>query len=279
MTRFRVGGTVVASDWEFAAAPTPTSAPADLVFTVTDGSFTPGFVGDGPTDWMVCGRVDDDEVLRFPSVGDARVAADRVEVTLARPDAAHRVERVFFAVLFPFWLARRGWLCLHGAAVAADGEAVAFLGPNGAGKTSAALALADRGWRFLTDDLVVVDPDGLVHPTFGQVRLRPGHAAARFGPDHRLPVAHPDTDKLRAPAPPMAPGPVPLSRLFVMVGDPDSRPRPSTGAEAVLHLMFNSVPRELWDRPELRPRWLRRLARLAAEAEVLRAGRRTHPLG
>jgi hypothetical protein len=39
-----------------------------------------------------------------------------------------------------------------------DGRAVGFTGPSGAGKTSLALALCRRGARFLTDDVLALEP-------------------------------------------------------------------------------------------------------------------------
>ena len=142
---------------------------------------------------------------------------------------------------------------------------------------TAALTLADQGWRFLTDDLVVVDPDGRVYPTFPQVRLRPDHAVARFGVGHGLEVAHPATDKLRAPAPPSAGDPCALSRMFLLAGLPPPAPVAVAGSEAMLHLMFNSVPRVLLDRAPHRVVWLRRLARIVADVPLLRAGRHCQP--
>lgn len=53
-------------------------------------------------------------------------------------------------------LLRRGFIPLHASAVVdARGHAVALCSPSGTGKTSAALALLDRGFRFLSNDRVL----------------------------------------------------------------------------------------------------------------------------
>ena len=131
---------------------------------------------------------------------------------------------------------------------------------------------------LVSDDLLVVDPELRVHPTFPEVRLRPRHAAARFGAAHGLSVAHPATDKLRAPAPSFSADPAPLSKVLLLVGPTGGVPVRPGGAETLLHLMFNSVPRALLDRPPTRSGWLRRLSRLSAEVPVLLAGHRSRPL-
>lgn len=57
--------------------------------------------------------------------------------------------------------AEPGWI-LHAAAVAVDGGAVVFAGPSEAGKTTMALALVARGHRLLSEEIVTIDPNGLV---------------------------------------------------------------------------------------------------------------------
>jgi len=53
---------------------------------------------------------------------------------------------------------------LHASAVERDGHAVAFVAEGGVGKTTAMLHLVlKEGWRYLSDDLLVVDRDGIAH--------------------------------------------------------------------------------------------------------------------
>jgi hypothetical protein len=57
--------------------------------------------------------------------------------------------------------ARPGWL-LHAATLERDGRALVFAGPSGAGKTTLTLALVARGWRFVTEEITVIDRDATV---------------------------------------------------------------------------------------------------------------------
>jgi hypothetical protein len=53
---------------------------------------------------------------------------------------------------------------IHASAAEKDGRAFAILGWGGSGKSSTILQLViERGWRFLSDDLGVLDADGLMH--------------------------------------------------------------------------------------------------------------------
>lgn len=59
----------------------------------------------------------------------------------------------------------QGFVTLHAAAVARDGELVLLAGESGAGKTTLTLALLEDGWTYLSDDLAPVSAEtGLVHP-------------------------------------------------------------------------------------------------------------------
>lgn len=52
---------------------------------------------------------------------------------------------------------------LHASSFERDGRAVAVIGWGGIGKTTAMLKLAtEDGWRFLSDDLVAIDADGVL---------------------------------------------------------------------------------------------------------------------
>jgi hypothetical protein len=54
-----------------------------------------------------------------------------------------------------------GWL-LHAAAIKVGGSALVLCGPSGAGKTTITLALATRGMRLLTEEVVWIDRTGEV---------------------------------------------------------------------------------------------------------------------
>lgn len=88
-----------------------------------------------------------------------------------------------------------GWrrhLLLHASAVSRHGRAVIMTGVSGAGKSTLSALLGERGWRFLGDEFVLLDPDtGMITPFPRPVSLKNAAIAAmerevedddRFGP-------------------------------------------------------------------------------------------------
>jgi hypothetical protein len=67
-------------------------------------------------------------------------------------------------------LHQRGFLVLHGSAIAIADRAVVFVGGKGAGKSTMAAALFARGHRLIADDVVAVDC-----ASAGGPRLLPGY--------------------------------------------------------------------------------------------------------
>ena len=53
------------------------------------------------------------------------------------------------------------YLILHAASLARDGSGLIMPAPPGAGKSTLAAALCFRGWRLLSDELTLLDPDHL----------------------------------------------------------------------------------------------------------------------
>ena len=117
-----------------------------------------------------------------------------------------------------------GWL-LHAAALEKSGRAFVFAGPSGAGKTTLTLALLARGWRLVTEEMVLIDRELGVHGL-----ARPIHAASR----HTIPsswrwheyplrgratnvVAHPPSELRVA-------GPLPLAAIARIGHAPDAAP-------------------------------------------------------
>lgn len=62
-------------------------------------------------------------------------------------------------VLSLAWLLReRGIYALHASCVARDGQGLLIAGRSGSGKSSTALSLIHRGWDWLADDVVLLEP-------------------------------------------------------------------------------------------------------------------------
>ncbi len=53
------------------------------------------------------------------------------------------------------------WFSIHAASLERNGQAVIFPAPPGSGKSTLCAALALRGWRLLSDELTLLDPDTL----------------------------------------------------------------------------------------------------------------------
>jgi hypothetical protein len=66
-----------------------------------------------------------------------------------------------------------GFLCLHGSAVAIEGQAIVFLGPKYHGKSTLATALTAAGAQLVGDDLIAVSPgpSPMLRPGVPSVRL------------------------------------------------------------------------------------------------------------
>lgn len=61
---------------------------------------------------------------------------------------------------------------IHGSAlVSPEGDAVIFGGTGGTGKTSSLLALGQKGWKFLSDDICVLDNNGNICPNYAYPKI------------------------------------------------------------------------------------------------------------
>ena len=126
-------------------------------------------------------------------------------------------------------LAARGAEALHGCVVERAGKAIAIQGTSGTGKTSAGLALLERGYRLVTDDLIVFDDGGNVVPGPPFFRLTPDRAIGRPGQFDA-------GGKLRFHAPRRS-EPVPLAAMVVLREDEAAcaRLRGTAAVDALAH--------------------------------------------
>ncbi|HSJ27023.1 MAG TPA: hypothetical protein VLB67_02365 [Acidimicrobiia bacterium] len=85
-------------------------------------------------------------------------------------------------------IVQSGRLALHAGAVELGGRSVLLAAPGTGGKTTLAAAFHTAGYRALSDDLVGVDPVGVVDPAPALLRLRPDAAEHLAGnlPDAEL---------------------------------------------------------------------------------------------
>jgi hypothetical protein len=90
---------------------------------------------------------------------EAAVHLDEARTSCERADVAPAFEQLLYDAI-PSWHSMRRAL-VHAAAVAHDGRVLVLCGPSGCGKSSLALAMVERGARYLTDELVVFDGERL----------------------------------------------------------------------------------------------------------------------
>lgn len=110
-------------------------------------------------------------ILRYPGlcdfVGDSHIAVH------LHPGADEALLPVLIAgALLAIHLMLRNQLVLHASAVQADDQAVAFVGRSGMGKSTLATALCAKGYPLVSDDLLRVDAELMVHPGSTETRLR-----------------------------------------------------------------------------------------------------------
>jgi hypothetical protein len=131
-------------------------------------------------------------VYRFEDIGEFLLPLDGsfVQAFLNPQAEPWAIDFVLCRGVIPRLLHLRGVTCLHAGAVAVGDRVVAFCGPSGSGKSTLTAALAIRGYRVVTDDVLPLcaSPPGdavlagpiLAGPGLPEVRVYPA-AAARIG--------------------------------------------------------------------------------------------------
>jgi len=128
------------------------------------------------TIWTEFYRTETGYLLRFPGLADFRVAVDGTDVTCSPvPDVSEETtQHLYLNQVLPLALSMMGKLVFHASAVEIGDSAVAFVADSGRGKSTLAASFATNGFRFLTDDGLVVEggKDGyLAFPSHPSIRL------------------------------------------------------------------------------------------------------------
>jgi len=89
-----------------------------------------------------------------PGAGRARVFVESPD-----PSDLYLLSHPVLSLLLMELLKRRGLYPLHAAGLALDGQGVLLAGTSGAGKSTLSVALARRGFSFLSDDTVFLQAD------------------------------------------------------------------------------------------------------------------------
>jgi hypothetical protein len=107
--------------------------------------------------WAQFYRADTGYLLRFPGLAD--FASTGLEVTAwpAPGISGQTVEHLYLNQVLPLALSMQGKLVFHASAVEIGDGAIAFMGESGKGKSTLAASFATSGYRFLTDDGLIVE--------------------------------------------------------------------------------------------------------------------------
>lgn len=90
------------------------------------------------------------------------------------------------------------FLMIHGAVLERGGHAILLPAPSGSGKSTLCAGMMCRGWRLLSDELILIDPATLeIHPLSRPVSLKNQsiELIRRFAPEAVLTRPIPDTNK------------------------------------------------------------------------------------
>ena len=89
-------------------------------------------------------------------------------------------------------------LIMHGAVLERNGNAIILPAPSGSGKSTLCAGMMHRGWRLLSDELILINPDnGLVLPLCRPVSLKNQSISVikAFTPDSAMTTPIADTNK------------------------------------------------------------------------------------
>ena len=146
--------------------------------------------------WTEFHRANGGYLLRFPDLADFQVSADALAVTgFPAPEISETtVQHLYLNQVLPLVLSKLGKLVFHASAVEVGEGAIAFVAESGRGKSTLAASFAVNGFRFLTDDGLVVeaaDPGYQALPSHPSIRLWEDSEAALVPPTaRRAPPVH-----------------------------------------------------------------------------------------
>jgi len=177
-----------------------------------------------------------------------------------------------------FVLRLKGRVCLHASAIAVGDHAVAFVGPSGAGKSTLAAALASRGMRVVSEDVLPLRLEGgrvWVDPGGPLIRLWQASVHSLFGSPDAMPLLTPNWDKrfqpLSAESGNFMPESCPLRAIYLLAPRKPSQPKAVIaalgGRDALMGLVVNTYANKLLD-PEMRAQEFVLLGQLVATTLV-----------
>jgi hypothetical protein len=131
--------------------------------------------------WTRFYRTESGYFLRFPELADFEVSTDgRVVSSWSFPGISEEtISHLYLNQVLPLALSRQGKRVFHASAVEASAGALVFLGESGRGKSTLAASFALAGYRFLTDDALLLEPEA------GGYAVQPSHPSIRLWDDSK----------------------------------------------------------------------------------------------
>jgi len=108
-------------------------------------------------------------IVRIPSLVSFKVenSGKRIVVDIQRGVDPAEIQPFLLGIGLALSCYQRGLIPLNGCAVSKENIAVAILGRSGCGKSTLAAAMVNRGYKLVSDDILILDPDtGYVTPTY-----------------------------------------------------------------------------------------------------------------
>jgi len=152
--------------------------PSSLQVPVDQPPFHEWVLPDGNS-WTQFFHTEAGYLIRFPVLADFQVSADGLQVTCTpTPETTKEtVEHLYLNQVLPLALSKTGKLALHASVVEINNSAVAFVAESGRGKSTLAASFSTNGYRFLTDDGL------LINKTDSQHFALPNHPSIRLWDD------------------------------------------------------------------------------------------------
>jgi hypothetical protein len=126
--------------------------------------------------WLAFYRDSGGYRLSFPGLADFRISAAGHSIRCwpvpGVLDAT--IRHLYLNQILPLALSRQGKLVFHASAVEIGDSGVAFLGASGKGKSTLAASFATSGYRFLTDDALIIatsEDEKWIVPSHPSIRI------------------------------------------------------------------------------------------------------------
>lgn len=141
--------------------------------------------------WVNFYRLGQNYLLRFPDLADFQITGTGQSVCCWPVPGTSQatLQHLYLNQVLPLALSRQDKLIFHASAIESDAGALAFMGNSGRGKSTLAASFASRGFRFLTDDgllLAETSAGFMVQPSHPSIRLWADSRAATIGSDAPL---------------------------------------------------------------------------------------------